>query len=125
MYQPAFTLFRAVDYDQSTQVSLDDLYHVLMTVEERYKQWWNDVKELGDLHTKPTLRRILDSPTVMKHLIEHEEMKEAAEVAASDLDGPGLQPVCKKLLEMLQTNAKGRQVRGTAKKTRFRREHTV
>src|SRR2546423_341198 len=63
VYHPALILFRAVDYDPSTQASLNDLYHALITVEEGYKQWWNEVKELGDLHTKPTMRRILNSLT--------------------------------------------------------------
>lgn len=125
VYHPALNFYQAVDHNRSTQASLDDLYHVLMTVEERYRQWWNDVKELGELHTKPTMRKILNSPTVMKHILEHEDIKEAAETAASDPEGPGLQPISKEVLEMLRTNANRRQLQDRATKTRFRREHTV
>jgi hypothetical protein len=96
-----------------------------MTVEERYKQWWDDVKELGDWYTKPTMRRILSLPTVTKQIVENEDVKEAAVIAASDLTGPGLQPVSRKALEMLQANARRRKLQGSGHKTRFRREHTV
>jgi hypothetical protein len=125
VYHSALTFWRTVDYDQLTRASLDDVYHALMTVEERYKQWWNDVKELGDLHTKPTMRRILNSPTIMEQIDEHEDMMEAAESGASDPDGPGLQPVSQKVLEILRANARRRRLQGTVNKTRFRREHTV
>jgi hypothetical protein len=125
VYHPALTLSRRADYDQLTLASLDDLYHAIMMVEERYKHWCNDVKELGDLHTKPTMRRILKSPPAMKLIAEHEDMKEAAESAASDPDGPGLQPVSKRVLEILRANVRRRQLQGSVNKTRFRREHTV
>lgn len=96
-----------------------------MTVEEKYTQWWNEVKMLGDLYTKPTMRRILRSPPVLKEIFEHENMNEAAERAASDPDGPGLQPVSEGVLEMLRARTGRRQLQGTVIKTRFRREHTV
>jgi hypothetical protein len=123
VYHPALIFCQTVDHNQSTRVSLDDLYHVLMTVEERYRQWWNDVKELGDLHTKPTMRKILNSPKVMKHILEYEDIREAAETAACDPEGPGLQPISEKVLEMLRTNANRRQLQDRATKTRFHREH--
>jgi hypothetical protein len=122
VYNPALTLFRTVDHGRSTQASLDDLYDVLMTVEERYKQWWDNVKELGDLYMKPTMRRIFSLPTVVKQIIENEDVKEAAQITASD---PALQPVSKRALEMLQASARRRQLQGPVRKTRFRREHTV
>lgn len=93
-----------------------------MTVEERYKQWWDNVKELGDLYMKPTMRRIFSLPTVVKQIIENEDVKEAAQITASD---PALQPVSKRALEMLQASARRRQLQGPVRKTRFRREHTV
>lgn len=96
-----------------------------MTIEETYKQWCNDVKELGDLYTKPTMRRILNSTSVMNLIAEHEDIKEAAERAASDPAGPGLRPVPRRVLEMLRANARQRQVHRTVSKTRFRLEHTV
>jgi hypothetical protein len=86
-----------------------------MTVGERYRQWWNDVKELGELHTKPTMRKILNSPIVMKHILELEDIKEAAETAASDPEGPGIQPISKEVLEMLRTNANQRQLQDRAR----------
>lgn len=96
-----------------------------MTVEETYKQWCNDVKEIGDLYTKPTMRRILNSPSAMKLIAEHEDIKEAAERAASDPTGPGLHSVPRSVLEMLRANARQREVQGTVNKTRFRRERTA
>jgi hypothetical protein len=125
VYHPALNSCQKVNHNRSTQASLDDLYHVLMTVEERYRQWWNNVKELGELYTKPTMRKILDSPTVIKHILEHESIREAAEAAARDPEGPGLQPVSEKALEMLRMNANQRQLRGGTTKTRFRRKYTV
>jgi len=125
VYHPALMLCQTVDHNQSTQASLNDLYHVLMTVEERYRQWWNNVKELGDLHTKPTMRKILNSPTVMKHILEYEDIKEAAETAARDPEGPGLQPISEKVLEMLRTNANRRQLQDIPTKAHFHCEHTV
>lgn len=125
VYHPALTSCQTVDHNQSTQASLDDLYHMLMTVEERYRQWWNDVKELGELHTKPTMRKILNSPTVMKHILEYEDVREAAETTACDPEGPGLQPISEKVLEVLRTNANRRQLQDRPNKTRLHREHTV
>lgn len=125
VYHPALTLRRRGDCDQLTQACLDNLYHALMTTEETYKRWCNDVKELGDLYTKPTMRRILNSTSVMKLIAEHEDIKEAAERAASDPAGPGLRPVPTRVLEMLRANAKQRQAHRPASKTRFRLEHTV
>lgn len=125
VYHPALKFRQTADHNQSTQASLNDLYHVLMTAEERYRQWWNDVKELGEMHTKPTMRKILNSPTVMKHILEHEDIRKAAEAAACDPEGPGLQPVSEKALEMLHTNANRRQLQGRPTKARFRREYTV
>jgi hypothetical protein len=61
----------------------------------------------------------------MKHILKHEDIREAAETAACDLEGPGLQPVSGRVLEMLRTNANRRQLQGGATKTRSRREHTV
>lgn len=125
VYHPALMVFRAVDCEHSTHTSLNHLYHVLMTIEEKYTQWWNEVKMLGDLYTKPTMRRILRSPPVLKEIFEHEDMNEAAERAASDPGGPGLQPVSEGVLEMLRARTGRRQLQGTVIKTRFRREHTV
>jgi len=119
------TLFRTVDSDDNVQGALDAVYHALMEVEERYKQWWKDVKQLGNSYTKPTMRRILNSPTVMQQLLEFEGMKEAAEVAASDPDGPGLRPVTIQVIETLNANARRRQLRRAANKSEFRREHTL
>jgi hypothetical protein len=96
-----------------------------MTVEERYRRWWNNVKELGELHTKPTMRKILRSPTVIKHILEHEDIRKAAEAAARNPEGPGLQPVSEKALEMLRTNANRRQLQDRAAEIRFRREYTI
>jgi hypothetical protein len=125
VYHPALKSCQPVDHNQSTQASLDDLYHVLMTVEERYRRWWNNVKELGELYTKPIMRKILHSPAVIKHILEHEDIRKAAEAAACDPGGPGLQPVSEKALEMLRTNANRRQLQDTAAKIRFRREYTI
>ena len=125
VYHPALNLFQKTDRDQSTQAPLDDLYHALMNIEERYKQWWTDVKELGDLYTKPTMRTLLNSSVAMQQIIKQEEMKEAAELAANDPDGLGLQPVSEKVLEILRTNVRRRQVQRAACKSRFRREQTV
>ena len=125
VYHPALISCQTVDHNQSTQASLDDLYHVLMTVEERYRQWWNDVKELGELYTKPTMRRILHSPTVIKHILEQEDIRKAAEAAARDPEGPGVQPVSEKALEMLRTNANRRQLYNRAAKVRIRHEYTA
>ena len=96
-----------------------------MTVGERYKQWWTDVKELGDLYMKPTMRRILNSPVAMQQIIEQEEMKEAAELAANNPDGLGLQPVSEKVLQILRTNMSRQRVEGAAYRSRFRRDQTV
>lgn len=125
VYHPALTGPRRVDCDQSTQASLNDLYHVLMTAQERYKQWWSDVKALGDLYTKPTMRRILHSPKVLKLIAEQEDTKEAAERAASDPAGPGLQPVPKAVLQTLRANVRRRQLQATVHQSRFRRKYTV
>lgn len=87
-----------------------------MTIEETYRRWWKDVKELGDLYTKPTMRRILNSPAVMQQILENEGMKEAAETAASDPDGLGIQPVTRQILETLHANTRREQVRRAAQK---------
>ena len=94
-----------------------------MTVEETYKRWWRDVKELGDLYTKPTMRRILNSPSLPKLIAEYEDTKRAAERVASDAAGPGLRAVPGRVLETLRANARQRLVHCKVSNSRFRHEH--
>ena len=125
VYHAALTLFRTVDCDEDIQTALDAVYHALMEVEEKYKEWWKDVKELGDLYTKPTIRRILNTPTVMQQLVEYEDIETAAEAAIRDPDGPGLQPVTRQVIEALNANARRRQLQRTTIQRELRREQTV
>ena len=90
VYNPALNWMSRCDGEGRVQESLDALYDVIMIVEEKYKQWWRDVRELGDNHTKPTMRKIFASPVVMQQLEHFEGMKEAANRVGSKSEGYGL-----------------------------------
>ena len=57
---------------------LHTLYDVIMTLATRYKQWITAMKRVGDDFTRPTMRRILHSPEVMRQILEFEGQLEAA-----------------------------------------------
>ena len=125
VYHPASVLFRTGDYDKDVQSSIDRLYHAIMSVAEKYKQWCRDMRDLGDWYTKPTMRRILNSPAIMEQILEFEGMKEAAEAATRDPKGPGIQPLTRKVLESFNADTRRRQELVARSKSRMRREHTL
>lgn len=125
IYHPALISYPIAYHVQKVQTDLDALYHALLTLEENYKKWWKNMQELGDSYTKPTMRRILDSPTIVQQILEYEDVKHAAEAAVDDPNGPGLQPATRQVVETLRANAGRTQTSRISKKSEFRREHTV
>jgi hypothetical protein len=58
---------------------LNSLYNSTMMLLTKYKQWTAAMKRIGDDFTRPTMRRMLRSPEVMRDILEFEgQMKTAA-----------------------------------------------
>jgi hypothetical protein len=79
IYRPALAIPRAAQgHDEDLLARLDTLYDALMTVSTKYRRWMAAMKHIGDDFTKPTMRRILQSPAVMQSILEFEGQLEAA-----------------------------------------------
>ena len=117
VYHPALSAYRDQRQFGDLQRSLDGLYNVLLIVEQRYRRWWNEVKELGKKYTKPTLRRILESPALLQHIQSFEALKDAAEAAESNADSQDRHRAARELSQRRQRPASSKSI--------FRREHTL
>jgi hypothetical protein len=69
---------RAQAHDEELLEQLDKLYDALMTVSTKYSGWMAAIKRVGNDFTKPTMRRILQAPGVMKNILEFEGQLQAA-----------------------------------------------
>ena len=117
VYHPALSAYRDQRRFGDLQRSLDSLYNVLLTLEQKYRRWWNDVKELGKNYTKPTLRRILESPSLLQQIRSYQDLKDAAEAAESNADSQDSHRAARELLQ--------RKQRPASSKSMFRREQTL
>ncbi len=86
MYRPFLAIPRSQVYDEVLLEKLDSLYNAIMTLATRYKKWMVAMKRVGNDFTKPTVRRILQSPEVMKGVLEFEGQLEVAENSIVQLE---------------------------------------
>jgi hypothetical protein len=92
---------------------LDRLYNDIMTLRTKYTQWMDVMKRVGDDFTRPTMRRILHSPEVMKEILEFDGHKEEAIKSVVEMES-----VTRRALGKLNPN---RQHRRREQQFRFRR----
>jgi hypothetical protein len=78
IYRPVLAIPRAQAHDEELLEQLDKLYDALMTVSTKYSRWMAAIKRVGNDFTKPTMRRILQAPGVMKNILEFEGQLQAA-----------------------------------------------
>jgi hypothetical protein len=64
--------------DEALLEQLNSLYSALITFRNTYKQWIDAMKRVGNNFTRPTMRRILESPEVMRQILEFDGQVEAA-----------------------------------------------
>ncbi len=86
VYRPILAVFRLQTHDDLLIDFLDSLYDAIMLFPIRYKQWMIAMKQVGDDFTKPTMRRILDLPEVMRHILEFEGQIETATKSVSEME---------------------------------------
>lgn len=86
MYRPFLAIPRSQGYNEALLEKLDMLYNTIMSHATRYKKWMVAMKRVGNDFTKPTMRRILQSPEVMKGILEFEGQLEAAAKSVVQLE---------------------------------------
>jgi hypothetical protein len=82
-------MLAATDIEGNDEALLDylnRLYNAIMVLLTKYKQWTAAMKRIGDDFTRPTMRRILRSPEVMKGILEFEGQTEAATKTALQME---------------------------------------
>lgn len=86
MYRQFQAIPRSQGYGEVLLDKLDNLYNVIMSLATKYKKWMVAMKRVGNDFTKPTMRRILQSPEVMKGVLEFEGQLEAATKSVVQLE---------------------------------------
>ncbi len=86
MYRPFLAIPRSQIYEEVLPEKLDSLYNAIMALSTRYKKWMVAMKRVGRDFTKPTMRRILQSPEVMKGVLEFEGQLEVASKSVVQLE---------------------------------------
>lgn len=86
MYRPFLAIPRSQVYTEALLENLDSLYNAIMTLTTRYKKWMVAMKRVGNNFTRPTMRRILQSPEVMKGVLEFEGQLEVATKSVVQLE---------------------------------------
>ncbi|ERF74158.1 hypothetical protein EPUS_08897 [Endocarpon pusillum Z07020] len=86
VYRPFLAIPRSQGYNEALLEKLDMLYNTIMTHATRYKKWMVAMKRVGNDFTKPTMRRILQSPEVMKGILEFEGQLEVAAQSVVQLE---------------------------------------
>jgi hypothetical protein len=118
-------LCKTANYATFLKEALGDLYNAIMTLQEGYRRWWKDMKELGDNYTKPTLRRLLNSPTAMQQISEYEAIKDAAEGLSDTPVECTLQERTAESISAKISNDEVPRQQKTRSRSPFRRQHTV
>jgi hypothetical protein len=70
-------IFSIRGHDETLMELLDHLYNSVMQLPTTYREWIRAMRRVGDDFTRPTMRRILRTPEVMKEILEFEGQKEA------------------------------------------------
>jgi hypothetical protein len=77
---------RQPGHDEALLEQLNSLYNALMTFRNTYKQWIDAMKHVGNNFTRPTMRRILESPKVMRQILEFEGQVEVASKSVIEME---------------------------------------
>lgn len=72
--------------DEAIDDLLDHVYNAIMMLPARYKQWMMAMRWVGDGFTKPTMRKILQSPDVMMNILESEGRHEQATQSVPEME---------------------------------------
>ncbi len=126
VYNPYLELLALEEVEGDIQDAINETYDGLMTLLHNYNMWTKGMKDVKENHVQPLMRRMRQTPEVMREIAESEFDKIMAQASIGSPEGPGMQPADERTIQELNLSTSRRYAPIPRRaRSRYRREHTV